>query len=175
MASGQAELCCFAGRPSTTRMCRNVFQLGVHQAPAPRLLSQPLYLRAAWRGDRVHGFRSTVVPQLLPGDRWLEERSAKNHHRLRIGVSVGRRRARYPARRARSDRRPPRRRRIQTTVAYRARLSAANSFESVLSQQRRVHRRPRGQRHSHHAGGGADSAQLRAERCTSTPRFSPPI
>ena len=159
LAGREAKLRRIARRSPSARVRRNVFQLRVYEDPASRLLSQPLHLRATGGRDRIHGLRSAFLSQLLPGDRGTEARFAKDHHRLRIGKPMGRRRARHSPRRSRGHRCAPRADGVHAPVARRTRLSAADSVEPFFSQQRRLHRRPGCQRHAHHAGRGTHFAQ----------------
>ena len=133
------------------------------------------HLRAAGRGDRVHGFRSAVISQLLPGDRGAEARAAKNHHRLRIGMSLGGCRARHPARGARRGRCAPNGKSRSSDrgtsspifscrfcricfSATRVRTSSGASSTAPASRQWRCR-----------------FCATRTARCTSTPCCSPPI
>ena len=90
VGAGQAPLHRAPDRPQAARVRRDVLQLGVGQDPAPRLLPQPVHLRAAGDVDRAHRRRSAVVPQLLSAAAGPAQRADRHRPRFRLRAALRR-------------------------------------------------------------------------------------
>ena len=88
VGAGQAPLHRPPDRPQAAGVRRDVLQLGLGQDAAPRLLPQPLHLRAARDLDRAHRRRPAVVPQLLPAAAGPAPRADRHRARLPVRAPV---------------------------------------------------------------------------------------
>ena len=127
------------------------------QDAAPRVLPQPLHLRAPDDLHRAHRRRSAVVPQLLPAAAGPAPRADRHRARLPVRAPVrGFRRRSAP--RARGV--PPAR---SAAVPPRVQPPDPGPVVAVLPQPDRVHRRARRQRRPGLPVRRADQARCRRE------------
>ncbi len=140
VGGGEAPLHRAPRRPQAAGVRGDVLQLRLGQDAAPRVLPQPLHLRAPRDLHRAHRRRSAVLSQLLPAAAGPAPRADRHRARPRVRAPVrGLRRRSAP----RPGRVPPP---LSAAVPPRGQPPDPGAVVAVLPQPDRVHRRARRQR-----------------------------